>query len=409
MSCGAWERRVSSDMSAGGTETATPRKTTLQQEIVSLISYLLIAAAVAFFLIGLLGSWLIVLIALLYPLSRFGVTLVHEIGHAIGALLVGWRVAVITVWPVALHVPTGKIIVSNRVNISDGGGYLFSTPAELSRNRAYRFILIIMAGPLASLAMGVCMLWLASSQFSPRPAIGPEFNHAAPVIDLLKPEMVRSYFCVAVGFALMNFSVFIRTIVPRPASAAQNDGRMILDLLRNRERSAKSTVLWIEWLLHFRARLRDIPDWMYDAARAENSKAISLPPIYDQWDIARALDAETVQPGRVRALIESYRATYGNNNWLLNCDAWLAAVHENDVECAENALALRQTDSGGKAMHAAAEAAVAARRGQHDIVKKSLWWLDQELHADSIFPNATFRDIRKTIEAIAASTPAATA
>jgi hypothetical protein len=316
---------------------------------------------------------------------------------------------VITVWPVAIHIPTGKIIVSNRVNTSDGGGYLFSTPATLSHNRAYRFILIILAGPLASLAMGVCMLWLASSQFAPRPAIGPEFSHAAPVIDLLKPEAVRSYFCVAVGFALMNFSAFIRTIIPTPASSRQNDGRMILDLLRNRSRSARPVVMWIEWLLFHRIRLRDIPDWMYDAARAENSKAISLPPIYDQWDIARALDAETVHPESVRALIESYRVTYGNNDWLLNCDGWLAATHENDVARAENALALRQGTSDGKAMHAAAEAAVAARRGQRDIVKTKLGWLDQELLAESIFPNATFCDLRRAVVAIAADTPSVTA
>lgn len=58
--------------------------------------YLLAVAAFTFFVIGLVGSWLIVLLVAIYPLSRFGATLVHELGHAVGALLVGWRIAVVT-------------------------------------------------------------------------------------------------------------------------------------------------------------------------------------------------------------------------------------------------------------------------------------------------------------------------
>lgn len=393
-------------MSAGGTETATPRKTTLGQEILSLSGYLLAVAAFTFFVIGLVGSWLIVLLVAIYPLSRFGATLVHELGHAVGALLVGWRIAIVTAWPVALHVSAGRIIISDRVNTSDGGGYMFSTPSALSYNRAWRYVVIILAGPLTSLAAAIGVLWLAFSQFPPIPTLSPDFHGKAPALNLLQPEMARLYFCVCVGFALMNFAAFLRTIIPAPVFAKQNDGRMVLDLLRNRSRSAERMVIWVEWLLHYRVRLRDIPDWMYDAARAENSKAISLPPIYDQYDIGRALDAKTVHPERARALIEAFRTTHGDSNWLLNCDAWLAAVHENNVERAESALARRQYDTGGKAMHAAAEGAVAARRGQHKVVEKKLWWLDQELAAESAFPNATFRDIRKTIQAIAASTPA---
>ena len=398
-------------MQAGGASTARTGTTwSLVRTIVGAVEVTLIVISFLLILNG-VGALPFYFLFLLIVGFAFGIvigfaTLIHELGHALGAWLAGWRVIVITVWPFAFHGPTRRFVFSEKVSTQDGGGFVSAVPGSKSASTPLRRIIFCLGGPIASfIAAIVCQLLAAAP-----PALIPHEVDGRIIfagVDYARESQIDK---LLVGFSLLNLRSFISTIIPMHyVSGGVSDGLLIWRSLNDRDPANESWSSWVAVMLLYNTRLRNIPEWMYAAGRKDIVQFDENPAWHDGLDVARCLDAESVDTVRARALIGAYRAAYGDNDWLLNCDAWLAAAYENDVEHAERMLALRKNESTGKAMRAAADAVVAARRGQHAVVEKKLWWMDQEVGASSPFPNATFRDIRKAVEKIDASAPPAAA
>jgi hypothetical protein len=400
-------------MQSGGTNTTEPQKpgskwTPLQRLLDSallLVAFMLIYASLR----GAPLLYVAILFAGVAVSMVAASVFLHEIGHAFAAWFARWRVIVIAVWPIALHLPSRSLVISRKTSTSDGGGYVVTVPGSLRSATRFNRILVSLGGPLASLAIAlVCFAIAATPRDDPR--IVYDMGAVAWAMTNHDPFETRIANLIG-GFGAFNFRSFAWTIIPMTYWTGDNsDGRNILNALIGKGDTDGSRSRWIATMLHYNVRLRDIPAWMYHDARTGAARFQEDISFHDGLDIARALDAEAVDPEQVRARIETYRAIHGDNDWLLSCEAWLAVVYEDNVEVAEKALILRTAvDTDYSAMHAAAEAVVAARQGQPENVVKSLARMDQELRTVSAFPNATFDDIRLKIELIAAQTPRAVA
>ncbi len=400
-------------MSAGGTDKAKPQQARRRwRRAQRLLDRALLLAAFVFVYASLRGSS-----PLLIMVAFFGIgvsmlaasIILHELGHALAACLVRWRLIVIAVWPVALHLPSWALVINRRISTADGGGYVVAAPGSIQSATRFNRIVVSLGGPLASLA---ATFWCFAIATAPRPDPGIVYDMGVIGWALTNHDLpVTRAANLVGGFAIFNLRSFVWTIVPMTYwTGVNSDGRNILNALKGKGDTDGSWSRWISMMLYYNVRLRDIPAWMYDAASSGSGKFEEDPSSHDGLAISRALDASTVHVERVRAQIEAYRVAYGDNDWLLNCDAWLAAAYENNIAQAEKALSLRKGDgSYCKPLQSAVEAAVAARRGQHENVTAKLLLMKQELLAASVFPNATFRDMRQTIESIAAKTPPATA
>jgi hypothetical protein len=391
------------------------RPATLGETVAWLSWFLTMFLAAGFLYYGFAGTiWSIALV----PTAAFISTLIHEVGHAGAALAVGWRPIVVAVWPCAYHSPNGAFVVDANVSVEDGGGYVASVPGKLENNTRLRYGLIVVGGPLISLLAGCGLLMLP--QLAPPhwfPAfwdpLGLPSNdwreqlETQGYVDLIVTEGMRfggfhrQFVGVTGAIGVFCIDAFVRTAIPMTyRSGNTSDGRKLFEIFTRADPNQMAMVHWIATMLYYNVRLRDVPAWMYDAARAENSKAVSLPPIYDQWDIGRALDAENVDKTRARDLIEKFKQTNPASDWLSACDACLAAIHENDPVQTEAALTKLNGNGGVPELTLAALAAAAARNGETAIVAQKLDAMKSILSRNA-FPNPTFADIRSQIESIA--------
>lgn len=382
------------------TKAGKPEKSARVLTLHAMIHVVLAWSAAGFMVFGLIGTWFLLSLGVVFILGRFLSTLIHEIGHAIGALLVGWRIVVITVWPFAFHAPSFSIVASSRVNTHDGGGFVSAVPPSPASDTTHRYVVFVLLGPLASLA---ATLWLAFTAFGPPQLTHTLSDYGTPLpIGFRSPELARTMFCFLIAMALLNLDVFLRTAIPVSASAQRaNDARLILNALRTRRHARYGVAGWIGEMVRFKTRFRNIPDWMYAHARgAEPIEGVDA-SMHDGIDVSRALDARNVDAVHARARIEHYRANHESNDWLITCDAWLAVIHEDNLPHAEAMLASLKGQSNNTALLAATRAAVAARHGRTSEVEKELALMEAELKKQSPFPNPTFRDIRKTVEKLA--------
>ncbi|MEZ6022642.1 MAG: site-2 protease family protein [Hyphomonadaceae bacterium] len=101
---------------------------------------------------GWLGPFVIVALsfALLWP-----AVLTHELGHAVFAGLVGWRVWLFCVGPFVLRLrPRPSITLWHELG-DDIGGIVWPAPKRAAANTKLRSVLISFGGPLASLVAAV--------------------------------------------------------------------------------------------------------------------------------------------------------------------------------------------------------------------------------------------------------------
>lgn len=358
------------------------------------IHQLILILAALFVIAGLFGSWLVVTSGFVVLAGVFLTTLIHEAGHATGALISGWRVVVFTSWPFAIHIPNRSIVTSRRLNNTDGGGFVFAVPPSQERDTDLRWIVFVLLGPMFTLATTVALMLIA---FGPPPSFTLTYGGALASTGFSSPEQHRIAFCLLIALALLNLRTFLNTAVP---SRQGNDAQLILNTLRKRPLARPNAERWIGLLVKFNIRLRNIPDWMFE--RAHRDAAVDAQrKLHHGYEIARAFDATHVDPDAVRQLIDRYRATHGDNDWLMTSDAWLASVYDCDLPRAEAAIASLTGEYSEPAFLAATKAAIATRLGRDSEATGELTQMEAELKKRSPFPNPTFRDIRKTVEKLA--------
>jgi Zn-dependent protease len=100
----------------------------------------------------------VIVIPLVWALTTF----VHEIGHAVAAKIIGWRVHIIAVKPFAFRPAQRKFGFAPRLKTADVGGFVFATPKLFSR-RTKKEAVFLVGGAVANLLWGTIALILAAS------------------------------------------------------------------------------------------------------------------------------------------------------------------------------------------------------------------------------------------------------
>ena len=147
---------------------------------------------------------------LFVTIGVFTVTAIHEVGHALGALLVRARLRTIYVAPFALDLVTRKIQLVGLVGGRDVGGYV-QTQDGLHEIRRIDWIIIVAAGPAGSVVGGLLILVVLNFA-----GINDPFGITA--------------FAAAIGFG--SILAGLVNLWPASVGGFMTDGALIADALR---------------------------------------------------------------------------------------------------------------------------------------------------------------------------------
>ncbi len=117
--------------------------------------------------------------------------------------------------------------------------------------------------------------------------------------------------------------------------------------------------------------------------------------------IGQILDSDHVDQQIARSEIDSFWREYEPDDWLRACDAYLAAVHERNIDRCAAMVAQIGVPSTVAQLEFAARAAMAKLHGDNPSAQTWLELMDYKVAAGSPYRDLTFRDIRRQIETIA--------
>jgi hypothetical protein len=187
----------------------------------------------------------------------FLATAAHELGHAGAAMLVGWRVWIISVLGLVLRRGHGLRLSTKYSH--DVGGYVLASPPDPAHDSKWRSIIYTAGGPLVSVLTGpLFLLWLISE---PRQA-------------WQQTPLGAGLFAAILAFGIASSSAALWTIWPsRGRGGRPNDMAMILDALFRRDPSADVRgVAWAWGLFENGVEPEAWPRWMHDSiARSANN------------------------------------------------------------------------------------------------------------------------------------------
>ena len=350
----------------------------MQRFLVRPAAFLVLAAAYLAYLEACDGRWWMAF--LLLVAGQFVGCFIHELGHALAALACGRQVYLFVVRPFGFHLLNRNLAIVPEGHNDGAGGWVFSAPRrpEADTNAAWGFVTA--AGPAASLL-------LAAWCFFAWPASG---RTAILGVTLAK---------VGIGLGIQALYGAIFSLLPMKVPG-YSDGDQLRALARSGDPSPFQPALWLKALLDQKVRLRDLPDWMVAGTEAVAPDHEGLQRWIDGVEVGRTLDAQNVDPARARALIERFRELYGTDGWLAACDAWLAAVWEQDLDRARAALDAPHERPGVPELTMAAEAAIAARTGDNERARVLLREMMAIVRKQSPFRNQTYEDLRRQVEAL---------
>ncbi len=327
--------------------------------------------------------------AIFLPAGYYLCTWIHEIGHALAAIAVRWRVVVFAVHPVAYHLVNRELARMHAKDAEDLGGYVVAVPAEDQALSLRRWAAVILGGPIANVAFFAILIFvvIGSVDAPARHGVGSE----------------RFQWELA-GFALaiQSLHVGIFALLPSLRANVRSDGENLIGLYRER-RSLRGMLahIWLTAMGEHKIGLANQPQWLVDRAVAEAVVSPQLAAAVACHRIGRVLDSESVDVEHARSLLDAFLSRYGENEWRAYCDAYLSAVYEGAGERAQVLLQQVEASLHLEPLRLAAEAGVAARLGQETDVQARLNEMDAALAASSTFRDATFRDIRRRIESLA--------
>lgn len=316
--------------------------------------------------------------------SAFTAVLVHELGHAVAAVLCGWGIAVFAAGPVGLQVHNRDFAIIPRSRRTEAEGFVMSLPLSSRVWTRERYAVIVGGGPAASLLQTAVAIALAV-HWAPSSGSG---------LDL---------FALSSGFALASGATSLSTLTPGSRVNGNADIQNFLRTLRTDELqwSRERALNWLFSLTKNKLRLRDLPHWMIEEAR-EQVGAIGgdLQRAYDSLIIGIVLDSPPVDRTDTRNRLDEFRRKYGGSAWLDSCDAYFTAVWEGDAAEARRRLWHGDGDEDMRPMILAADAAVSAREGDGRVARVLLAQMRDAVRKRSIFPDLTFRDIERQIEGL---------
>jgi hypothetical protein len=239
----------------------------------------------------------------------------HELGHAAGAWLVGWRVWIVSVLGVVVrpgHAPRLSTKLSH-----DVGGYVLASPPDAARDGGWRSIVFSAGGPLASVLTGpLFIFWLATL-----PRDGWDTPLGAGVLGSM------------LSFGVAGASAALMTLWPsRGRDGRPNDMTMILEALSERAEPADARgVAWAWSLFEHGVEPSALPQWMRESvARSANNPWAS--PAAPLIAFASALQAGDEAAARKAAQLNA-----GDIGKLMR--AFVSAYFDGDAQAAETQLA----------------------------------------------------------------------
>jgi hypothetical protein len=251
---------------------------------------------------------------LYFFIGWFPVIVVHELGHAVAAELVGWRVWIFHAAPFAVRLRPFAAYIVGRMEGPDTGGFVFSLPRSVEADTWRRRAWFAAGGPIAS--------WLFAAlcfAYAWRPQSG------ADVID----HLAAATGCYSVAAALL-------TTWPT-RNGRLNDAATIIDLLRTR--TAADTSLSGIWqarhLWAFGVPQRAIEPWMRQASNSpltdQHAEFVLFTDILD----AIARDDETA----VRAQTTALSNRSPNSPEAVVAQGFVAVWYDADISRADDFLA----------------------------------------------------------------------
>ncbi|MEZ5960512.1 MAG: hypothetical protein R3C30_08785 [Hyphomonadaceae bacterium] len=232
--------------------------------------------------------------------------LVHELGHAIGAWAVGWRVWIISVTGIVVRL--GHAPRFSTKYTRDVGGYVLGSPPDIAHDSRWRSIVFSAGGPLASLLTGpLFIFWLTTL-----PRDGLETPTGAGLLGAV------------LAFGVASTSSALLTLWPmRGRGGRPNDMGMILDTLFFRPpASDTSGVAWAWALLGHGVEPSAWPRWMRESI-ARAAATPWGPPTAPLLAFFAALDADDEPAARrvsrghaheLGSLMRAFVAAYFDRN-----------------------------------------------------------------------------------------------
>jgi hypothetical protein len=174
------------------------------------------------------ARWLKLTSLLTLPLDWLVVVGLHELGHLAGGWLVGGRFLLWVTGPLMVQRTPGGIrwALNRSVNLS--GGMSACLPLEARLMTPRRAAVMILGGPLSSLALALMMLW-AAAWLGARPGVVPAGWAVLQHFTLITAWVA--------GF------IFLVTAWPFSAGGFKSDGKRVVDLLRGDWRSDQEAAL----------------------------------------------------------------------------------------------------------------------------------------------------------------------
>lgn len=249
-------------------------------------------------------------------IGGFASVLIHELGHAAGAWLVGWRVWIISVAGIVVRLGHAPRFSTNYMQ--DVGGYVFGSPPDRAADVAWRSIVFSAGGPLVSLITGPPLLyWLWTL---PR--------------DLWETPEGIALLGLLLSFAAGNAWSALATLWPsRGRDGHPNDMGMILEAMGRRGAANDADgVHWAWWMLHNGVEPGAWPHWMHESIERAAANPWSPPSKASFLAFISALDAGDEAEIRRAAA----RPALGLN-WLMR--GFVAAYLDNDAQAAEAEIA----------------------------------------------------------------------
>lgn len=248
---------------------------------------------------------------------------VHELGHALCAHLVGWRVWIISVAGIVVRL--GHAPRFSTKYIRDVGGYVLGSPPDGALDTRWRSIVFSAGGPLASLLTGPLFIYWLSTL--------PRGDWETP----LGAGMLGAI----LAFGAASTSAAMATLWPmRSRSGRPNDMGMMLDeLFLRRPRTETQGVAWAAALFGHGVEPSAWPRWMHEsiARAASNPWAspaaafiafVSALAISDEPAARRAAERDAHEPGQLmRAFVSAH---FDNNAQAAETHRQGAVIHPSD-------------------------------------------------------------------------------
>jgi len=332
-------------------------------------------------------------------------TTVHEAGHAFTAVACGWRVLAFVVRPFGLQLPNRNLAIMSRTLQPGAAGWVATVPRSIEAGTTANWRTIVLAGPITSLMLSAIVFLAAATVLAEIDSHSTVMVGSGSFKWAIQTHAVMTA-PLAIGLGIQSLHSAIFSFLPSASGEMTTDGTLWRAAGRpDNSRTIDAPFVWLQTLATYQVRLRDRPAWMVSAAEAVRHPTEGTSRMTQYLagaEIGTVLDSVTVDVALARRLIDAYRATYGDGDWLAACDAWLAAIWEGDAERATAALARHRGKTTIPQMTLAAEAAIAARTGDVPTAKARLREMDKEMRQLSPFRDETFRDIRRQVEALLA-------